>query len=108
MRQLYKQLAKDINFSNARTSEYTNKKCSIKPILKKRNRVYLLQKNIKTKRLSSKLDFKKIELFEILRKIGFINYKLQLLEESKLHLVFYVFLLELVRGDVLIVTSIDV
>ncbi|EKG09520.1 hypothetical protein MPH_13428, partial [Macrophomina phaseolina MS6] len=32
---------------------------------KKKNKVYLLKKNIKIKRPNNKLDFKKIELFEI-------------------------------------------
>jgi hypothetical protein len=54
------------------------------------------------KRLSMKLDFKKLGLFKILEKASLVNYKLQLPKNSKLYLVFYVSLLELVRGDALI------
>jgi hypothetical protein len=71
------------------------------------DKVYLLRKNIKTKRLSSKLDFKKIGLFEILEKTGLVNYKLRLLEGSKLYLVFYVSLLEPTKGNTPIVTNLD-
>jgi hypothetical protein len=56
--------------------EYTNKKRIIGPLLKKGNKVYLLRKNIKTKRPSNKLDFKKLGPFEIIEKIGSINFKL--------------------------------
>jgi hypothetical protein len=34
------------------------------------------KKNIKTKRLSSKLDFKKLRLYKIVTKKSLINYKL--------------------------------
>ena len=56
--------------------EYTNKKRIIGPLLKKGDKVYLFRKNIKMKRSSNKLDFKKLGLFEILEKIGNINFKL--------------------------------
>jgi hypothetical protein len=49
------------------------------------------------------LDFKKLGLFKILEKVSLVNYKLQLPKNSRLHLVFYILLLELVRGDALII-----
>jgi hypothetical protein len=52
-----------------------------------------------------KLDFKKLGLFKVLDKVSLVNYKLQLPKNSKLYLVFYVLLLELVRGDALITTD---
>jgi predicted DNA-binding protein YlxM (UPF0122 family) len=73
---LHKQLATDIEFNNSKTAVYTNKKRSQGPLLKKGDKVYLLRKHIKTRRLSTKLDFKKLRLFEILEKVGPINYKL--------------------------------
>jgi hypothetical protein len=42
--------------------------------LKKGEKVYLLRKNIQTKRPSNKLDYKKLELFKIDKKIGLVNY----------------------------------
>jgi hypothetical protein len=54
-----------------------------------------------------KLDFKKLGPFKVLEKISLVNYRLQLLRNSKLHLVFHVSLLELARGNTLIATSIE-
>ena len=58
---------------------YYNKKYSVGPMLKKGDKVYLLRKNIKTKRLSNKLDYKKLRLFIINKKTGLVNYRLKLL-----------------------------
>ena len=44
---------------------YYNKKHSVGPTLKKGDKVYLLQKNVVTKRPSDKLDHKKLGPFEI-------------------------------------------
>ena len=44
---------------------------------------YLLRRNIKTKRLSNKLDYKKLGLFKIEKKLGLVTYKLELLKEIK-------------------------
>ena len=64
-------------------------------MLKKRDRVYLLQKNIKTTRSSSKLDHIKIKSFRIIRSIKEISFKLKLSEEmSRKHSVFHIFLLK--------------
>jgi hypothetical protein len=56
--------------------KYTNKKRIIGPLLKEGDKVYLLRKNIKIRRPSNKLDFKKLGLFKILEKIRNINFKL--------------------------------
>jgi hypothetical protein len=59
------------------------------------------------KRLSTKLNFKKLGPFKIFKKISLVNYKLQLLKNFKLYLVFHVSLLELIRGNTLIATNIE-
>jgi hypothetical protein len=105
LRQLREQLAKDIAFSQQRTTANANKKRSMGPPLKKGDKVYLLRKNIKTKRPSSKLDFKKLGPFEILEKVGPVNYKLRLPENSRLHPVFHVSLLEPAKGDAPVATQ---
>jgi hypothetical protein len=51
-----------------------------------------LQKNIKTKRPSSKLDFKQLRLYKILEKVSSVNYKLELLKGSKVYPIFHVLL----------------
>jgi len=57
------------------------------------------------KRLNMKLDFKKLGPFRILKKVSLVNYKLQLPKESQLHLVFYVSLLELAKGNTPLATN---
>ena len=100
MAALHMQLAKDIQFRNQRMTEYANKKRITGPSLKKGDKIYLLRKNIKTKRPSNKLDFKKLGPFEILERIGDVNFKLRLPKTSRLHPVFHISLLEPAPSDV--------
>ena len=57
--------------------------------------VYLNRKNIKTLRLSEKLDYTKLRLFKILEKKGLVIFKLDILEYIKIYSIFYKSLLEL-------------
>src|SRR5271163_3430969 len=70
LKTLYKELSLDIEFIAARSVIYYDKKHSIGPTLKEGDKVYLLQKNIKTKQPSNKLDHKKLGLFIINKKTG--------------------------------------
>jgi hypothetical protein len=63
----------------------------------------LIQRNIQTKQLSTKLDHKKLGLFKIKRVIGPINYKLVLPKTINIYLVFHISLLEPVLLGVLLV-----
>ncbi len=68
--------------------------------MKKEDKVYFLIKNIKNKRLNKKLNYIKIGLFSIKKNKGLINYKLNLLTDAKVYLIFYIFLLELVDFNI--------
>ena len=53
---------------------YTNKKRTKGLALKEGGRVYLIRKNIKIKRLNDKLDFIKLGLFAIKKKLREVTY----------------------------------
>jgi hypothetical protein len=72
------------------------------PQLKEGDKVYLLTKNLRTRRPTKKLDYVKVRPFFILKQTGPVNYQLDLLKDAKIHLVFYVLLLELADPETLI------
>jgi anaerobic ribonucleoside-triphosphate reductase len=78
MKNLYKELLQDIKFIINKSLIYYNKKRLRGPTLLEGDLVYLLRKNIKTKRLSSKLDYTKLGLFKVLKVLGLLIYKLEL------------------------------
>jgi hypothetical protein len=83
-------------FFTKRVISYYDRYYNIEPTLKKRNKIYLIQRNIQTKQPSTKLDHKKLGLFKIKKIIRLINYKLVLPKTINIYLVFYISLLELV------------
>ena len=80
MHKLHKELQQDLKFLSHCSVFYYNQHYAEAPMLKKRDRVYLLQKHIKTTRLSSKLDHVKIKPFKIIRNIKNTSFKLKLSE----------------------------
>jgi hypothetical protein len=105
----HEELAIDLVFFTKKIISYYDIYYNIKPILKEKNKVYLIQQNIQIKRLSTKLDHKKLGLFKIKRVAGPVNYKLVLPRTINIHPVFYISLLELVLLGVLLalVTEIE-
>ncbi len=59
-------------------AKYYNIKRMKRPSLERKDKMYLFYKNIITKRLNNKLNFKKFGLFIIIYKILKYNYKLLL------------------------------
>ena len=74
--------------------------------LKKGNKVYLLTKNLKRKKgknqYTKKLDYVKVGLFFVKKQKKPVSYKIDLLKDLKIYLVFYISLLELVNQETLI------
>jgi hypothetical protein len=103
LKAFYKKLTADLVFFMKKVVSYYNKHCSIKPMLKERDKVYLIQRNVQIKQPSTKLDHKKLGLFKIKRVIGLVNYKLVLLKTINIYPVFHISLLELVLPGVLLV-----
>ncbi len=62
--------------------------------LKKKNKIYLFTKNLKTRKLSKKLNHVKVESFLVKKTKKSINYKLDLFKNVKVFLVFYILLLK--------------
>jgi len=67
--------------------KYYNFKKSKGLDLKEEDKVWLLYKNFKSRWLSKKLDYIKIELFKIAAKISEVMYRLNLLVKMKIYLV---------------------
>jgi hypothetical protein len=57
---LYKELQKELTFLNNRIKHYIDKKRLKRSVLKERDKIYILRRNIKIKRPNDKLDWKKI------------------------------------------------
>jgi hypothetical protein len=98
----YKELTADLVFFTKRIILYYNIYRNIEPTLKKKNKIYLIQRNIQIKQPSTKLDHKKLELFKIKKIAGLVNYKLILPRTINIHPVFYISLLELILLGVLL------
>ena len=105
MQLLHKELQKNIQFFVKRSVLYVNKKRNKDFILKERNKVYLLKRNIKTKRLSNKLNHIKLKSFKILETKKSINFKLNLSTFMRIHSIFHIFLLKSADPDTLIQTE---
>ena len=107
MQQLHKKLWTNIKFLLHHSVFYYNQHHTEALMLKKRNKVYLLQRNIKTTRLSNKLDHIKIRLFKIVRNIKETSFQLKLPESMwQKHSVFYVFLLKSAPKQVPVLTQV--
>ena len=81
MHKLHKELKTDIEFLSHHSAFYHNQHCAGALMLKKGDKVYLLQKNIETTRSSNKLNHVKIRSFKIIRNIKETSFELELPEE---------------------------
>jgi RNase H-like domain found in reverse transcriptase/Reverse transcriptase (RNA-dependent DNA polymerase)/Integrase zinc binding domain/Chromo (CHRromatin Organisation MOdifier) domain/Aspartyl protease len=94
LKHLHEQLKLSIQFIATKKAKYYNQKHCVGPTLKEGDKVYLLRKNLKTKRPSEKLDYKKLGPFAISKVIGPVNYELLLPTSMRIHPVFHISLLE--------------
>ena len=99
LRSLYEELSAELAFLAERMAKFANKGRSKGPDFKERGTAYLLRRNIKTRRLSDKLDFKKLRPFKIKKKLGLVTYRLILPKDIRIHLVFHIALLEKAPKD---------
>jgi hypothetical protein len=104
----HKKLAADLVFFTKRIVSYYDRYCNIESTLKKKDKIYLIQRNIQTKQPNIKLDHKKLGLFKIKRITRLVNYELVLLKTINIHLVFHISLLEPVLLGVLLAPVIEI
>ncbi|KAA8632751.1 hypothetical protein SMACR_01061 [Sordaria macrospora] len=76
--EMHQTLRDELTFVRDRMSRYYDRTRSTAPIFKRGDKVYLLHRNIKTKRPSDKLDYKKLGPFKVLEKVSTSNYRLEL------------------------------
>jgi len=89
-----KKIHDNISRMQEKSTKYQNKKRKTTPQLKEKNKVYLFTKNLRTRKLSKKLNHVKVELFLVKKAKGPINYELDLPKNAKIFLVFHISLLE--------------
>jgi hypothetical protein len=95
MYRLHKILKEELEFVKTRMKRYYDKKRLEGPRFERGDIVYLILRNLRTKRPSQKLDFKKVGPFRIEEKVSSNNYRLSLLATIKLRTnVFHISLLE--------------
>ncbi len=101
MSTLHTMLKEELEFVRTRMKQYYDKHRLEGPRLERGDKVYLISRNLRIKRLSKKLNFKKIGLFKVEERISDNNYRLLLLATMRLRTcVFYISLLELVYKNV--------
>ena len=91
---LHEELSRMVNQGGKNTAKQVNKKRLKGPTFERGNKVYLLTKNLKSKRPSSKLDHVRIEPFEVEKQTSKVNYQLKLPAKARIHPNFHVSLLE--------------
>ena len=64
--------------------------------------MYLLTKNLKTRRGTKKLDYIRVGPFLVDEQRGKASYKLHLPKDARIYLVFYISLLELADSTILL------
>jgi hypothetical protein len=78
---------------------YYNKSKLEESRFQEKDLIYLLRRNIKTIRLSDKLDYKKFGPFKVKRNIKNISYKIYLPLTMRIHPIFHISLLESADSD---------
>ena len=98
----FKNIKSNIQKMQLKSEKYINKKWKEDSQLKEKNKIYLLIKNLMTKRPNKKLDYIKIESFFIRAINRSVNYELSLFKNIRIYLTFSINLLESVNFNTFI------
>ena len=99
LKQTHKQIEMSLEKAQNDMEIYENKYRKNGPQLKEGDKVWLNTKNLKTKRPSKKLDHLRVGPFRIEAIVSPVNYQLELPDDTKIHPVFHVSLLEKASND---------
>ena len=99
LKKVHKKLKERIEKSKKTLVKTRYKDSKTAPQLEEGSKVYLLTKNLKTKRGTKKLDHVKVGPFLVKRKKGELNYELDLPKDARIHPVFHISLLEPAHPD---------
>jgi transposase InsO family protein len=94
LKEVHQKSLENIAKAQSRAISYVNKKRKTAPLLKEGDKVYLLTKNLRTRRPTKKLDKVKVGPFFISKQISPVNFRLELPKDAKIHPVFHISLLE--------------
>ena len=94
MENLHQTLQEEITTAQLRRKENYDKHRKPDPNLKSGDMGWFLPRNVKTTRPSKKLDYKKMGLYKIIKKVGTSSYKLDLPTSMTIHNPFHISLLE--------------
>jgi len=75
---ILKKIYNNISKIQKKSIKYQNKKQKTVSQLKKKNKIYFFTKNLRTKKLSKKLNYIKVGLFFVKKVKKSVNYKLDL------------------------------
>ena len=98
MKEVWEFIQEEMTKSQAKQVIVANRHRKELPVYKVGDKVFLLTKNIRTERLSKKLDNKNIGLFKIKKLVGLL-YQLELPSTIKIHDVFHLNLLQKVATN---------
>jgi hypothetical protein len=94
LKDIHEACRNQIKNAQKKTAVYLQDKRKTAPQLKRGDKVYLLTKNLKTRRPTKKLDQVKVGPFLIEEQRGPQNYRLQLPKDARIHPMFHISLLE--------------
>ena len=95
--EIFKEMKTRLIEAQEKKKQNANKSRKQHPIIQARDKVWLLQRNLKTYRPSDKLDYRHLGPFTITKQINEVAHQLELPTSMKIHRVFHVSLLKLYK-----------